>query len=148
MKTVLALRGKSNRGKSQTIRTVVEFLSERHPDAVAEYSHTTKSDARVVLTIHGVKIGVESHTNPKQSLDLFERIGCHVIICATRTRGAAVDAVNELQGFEVLWLEQPEKSQPNEQILRSLAMVREIVEKVEALVAAAEQPVRSLAARA
>jgi ABC-type dipeptide/oligopeptide/nickel transport system ATPase component len=149
LKTLFALRGKSNTGKSQTLRTIVEMLSEKHPNGVIEHNHTTKTDMRVALTINGVKIGVESQEDPKESLDLFVRIGCDVIICATRTRGAAVDAVNELQGFDVQWLEQPQQSQPYEQVLRSLAMAREMAERVEVLIAAAQpRPVRSLAASA
>ena len=146
MKTLFALKGKSNRGKSQTIRTVVEMLTDKHPNALIEYKHTTKADVRVVLTIKGVKIGVESQGDPKPSLDLFLRSGCDVIICATRRRGAAIDAVNALQGFDLQWLEQEERSQPHEQILRSLATARQIFEKVEMLISAAERvPARSLA---
>lgn len=149
MKTLFALRGKSNTGKSQTIRTLVEMLSEKHPNGVIEHNHTTKADMRVALTINGVKIGIESQEDPKESLDLFVRIGCDVIICATRTRGVAVDAVNAMQGFDVQWLEQPQQSQPNEQVLRSLAMAREMTERVEVLIGAAQpRSARSLAASA
>ena len=125
------------------------MLSDKYPNGSSEHNHTTKADMRVVLTINDVKIGVESQEDPKESLDLFVRIGCDVIICATRTRGAAVDAVNALQGFDVQWLEQPQQSQPHEQVLRSLVMAREMAEKVEVLIAAAQpQPARSLAASA
>ena len=124
------------------------MLSDKYPNGSSEHNHTTKADMRVVLTINDVKIGVESQEDPKESLDLFVRIGCDVIICATRTRGAAVDAVNALQGFDVQRLEQPQQSQPHEQVLRSLVMAREMAEKVEVLIAAQPQPARSLAASA
>lgn len=152
MKNIFALRGKSNVGKSQTIRTVVEMLTAKHPDATVEYNHRTKVDELVVLTVDGWKIGIESQSNPnsrwiKESLNLFVRTGCDVIICATRTSGAKVDAVNALQGFDVQWLDQPEKSQPYEQVLRSLAMAREIVERVDVLIGSTAQPqVHSLSA--
>ena len=154
MKNVFALRGKSNVGKSQTIRTVVEMLTTKHPDALVEHSQTTKVDVRTVLTIDGLKIGIESQGDPngswiKESLDRFVRIGCDVIICAARTTGATADAVNALQGFHVQWLEQSEKSQPYEQVLRSLAMAREIAERVEELIGSTAQPrVRSVSATA
>ena len=139
-------------GKSQTIRTVVEMLAAKHPNATIEYNHTTKVDVRVVLTINGLKIGVESQGGPngrliKESLDLFVRIGCDVIICATRTSGRTVEAVNALQDFDVHWLEQRAKSQTYEQILRSLAVARNLVEKVEALIGSLEPaPARSMSA--
>jgi hypothetical protein len=140
-------------GKSQTVRTVVEMLTTKHPQAKIEHRHTTKVDVRVVLTINGLKIGIESQGDPsgrlvKPSLDLFVRLGCDVIICTTRTRGATVDAVSALPGFDVEWLEQREKSQPYEQVLRSLAMARNIVEKVEALIGSTEPAARSMSATA
>jgi len=132
-------------GKSQTIRTVVELLTANHPDAKIEHNHTTKVDTRVVLTINGRKIGIESRLI-NDGLDLFLNVGCDVIVCATRTSGKAVNAVNALRGFDIHWFEQPKKSQPYEQILRSLTMARQIVEEVEALI----QPalVRAMAATA
>lgn len=156
MKNVFALWGPSNTGKSQTIRTVIEMIAAKHPSVKIEQNYTTKVDARVVLTINDLKIGIESQGNPnsrliKESLDLFVRIGCDVIICSTRTSGATKDAVDALQsqGFDVHWLEQPRRSQPYEQVLRSLAMAREIVEKVEALIQSAKPaPARSMSATA
>lgn len=154
MKSLFALRGKSNIGKSQTIRTVVELLTAKHPDAAIEHKLTTKANVRVVLTLNNVKIGIESDGRPngrlvKESLDLFVSVGCDVIVCATRTSGATADAVNTLQGFDVHWLEQQEKSQLHEQVLRSIGMARAIVEKVDASVElAAPQPARSFSASA
>jgi hypothetical protein len=145
LKNLFALRGASNMGKSQTIRTVVELLSANHPEATIEHDHTTKTDTRIVLTINGWKIGIESRLI-NDSLRLFIDAGCDVIVCATRTSGATVNAVNALQRFDIRWFEQPKKSQPYEQILRSLAMARQIVAELEALI----QPalVRTMAATA
>ena len=151
MKNLFALKGTTNKGKSQTIRTVVELLTQNHPDATVEHNHTTKSDVRVVLTINGWKIGVESQGSRlvNGSLDLFVNDGCDVIVCATRSYGANVNAVNALQGFDVQWFEQPEKSQPYEQILRSLTMARQIVANVDALIGSAKPSLaRSMSASA
>jgi hypothetical protein len=141
-------------GKSQTIRTIDEMLNLKYPDATREHNHITKVDVRVVLTINGLKIGIESQSNPntrliKESLELFLREGCNVIICATRTSGATVDAVNALQGFSAQWIDQREKSKPYEQVLRDLVVAREIVKQVEVLIGSTEQrPARSLSASA
>jgi len=117
------------------------MLTEKYADTLVEHNHTTIVDVRVVLTINGLKIGIESQGDPnglKESLDFFVRIGCDVIVCATKTGGATVSAVNALQGFDVHWLEQQPKSQPHEQVLRSLIQAREIVIKVETLIASHE----------
>jgi hypothetical protein len=143
------LRGKKRTGKSQTIRTAIEMLTAKHPDATVEHDDTTKVDTRVILALNGWKIGIESQGDPKASLDLFVNAGCDVIVCATRTYGPTVNAVKALEGFDIHWLEHPEKSQPHEQILRSIAMARQIVENVEPLIRSAKPaPPRSMSATA
>ena len=146
MKNLFALRGRKNIGKSQTIRTAVEMLTTNHPDATIEHNHTTKKDIQTVLTINGWKIGIDSQGG---SLESFVNAGCDVIVCATRTSGRTVDAVNALQGFQIQWIEQPEKSRAHEQILRSIAMARQIVERVEALIRSTKPaPARTMSATA
>jgi len=140
LKNLFALRGTTHKGKSQTIRTVVELLTQNHPDATIEHNHTTKAEIRIVLTINGLKIGIDSQSGrlASGSLALFVNDGCDMIVCATRTSGAAVNAVDALHGFDIHWFEQPEKSKPYEQILRSLMMARQIVAQVETRIRSAK----------
>ena len=98
-----------------------------------------------MLGINGVKIGVESG-RPQESFDLFVSLGCEVIVCATRTTGETVNAVNALPGYEVVWLEQRAQSVPFEQVLSNLAMARHIVEETEKSIASAKPAVLSRAA--
>lgn len=144
MKKVFALKGRRNIGKSQTIRTVDELLRVKYPSASVEHEHRTRAELRVVLSLNGVKIGVESST--KAGLDLFASLGCDVIICPTRTTGQTINAVNALPGYEVIWLEQRPQSMPFEQVLSNLAMARHIVEETEKSIAAAKPAVLSRAA--
>jgi hypothetical protein len=103
LKKVLALKGRRNVGKSQTIRTVDELLCAKYPVASVEHEHRTRVELRVVLSINGVRIGVESGARTQSSFDLFVSLGCDVIICPTRTTGQTVNAVNALPGYEVVW---------------------------------------------
>ena len=96
MKKVFALKGRRNVGKSQTIRTVDELLRAKYQSATVEHEHRTRAELRVVLSIDGVKIGVES---TGENLDLFVNLGCEIVICATRTKGKTVNAVNALPGY-------------------------------------------------
>jgi hypothetical protein len=144
LKKVFALKGRRNVGKSQTIRTVDELLRAKYPDAIVEDEHGTRTELRVVLSINGVKIGVESSTNA--NVDLFVSLGCDVIICPSRTKGQTVNAVNALPGYEVIWLEQRSQSVPFEQVLSNLAMARHIVEETEKSIALAKPAVLSRAA--
>lgn len=144
MKKVFALKGRRNIGKSQTIRTVDELLRAKYPGVSVEHEHRTRAELRVVLSLNGVKIGVES--SAKAGLDLFASLGCDVIICPTRTTGQTINAVNALPGYEVIWLEQRPQSMPFEQVLSNLAMARHIVEETEKSIAAAKPAVLSRAA--
>ena len=150
MKKAIALKGKSKIGKSQTIRTVDELLRLKYPGAIVEHEYGTRVEVRVVLSINGVKIGIETTgENIKrinESFDLFVNLGCEVIICATRTTGKTVIAVNALPGYEVVWLEQRAQSNPVEQVLGNLAMARQIVEETEKSIAASKPAVLSHAA--
>ena len=71
MKKLFALKGRRNVGKSQTIRTVEELLRAKYPGAGVEHEHRTKVELSVVLSINGVKIGVESDVRIQSSFDLL-----------------------------------------------------------------------------
>ena len=150
MKKVFALRGRRKIGKSQTIRTVDELLRLKYPSVSIEHEYRTKAELRVVLCVNGVKIGIESTGEKieriKASFDLFVSLGCDIIICASRTTGRTVDAVNALPQYEVVWLEQQVESVPFEQVLSNLAMARHIVEATEECIASAKPAVLSHAA--
>jgi Cdc6-like AAA superfamily ATPase len=98
MRTIIAIYGKSNSGKTSTIKEISRVLCERNnisPQLVAEKGE----DIYQVLEIQKVKIGIISQGDVgnwvKEYLkELFDR-GCTIIICATRTRGSTCDAVKE-----------------------------------------------------
>ena len=141
MKKVFALKGRRNIGKNQTIRTADELLRAKYPSARVEHEHRTRAELRVVLEIDGVKIGVESTGE-----NIGRLLGCDVIICATRTTGKTVNAVNALPGYEIVWLEQQAQSAPFEQVLSNLAMARHIVEETEKSIVSAKPAILSRAA--
>jgi len=90
----------------------------------------------VVLTINGVKIRIESQGDPgsrlEESLLLFVKIKCTVVVCATRTRGQTVNAVEKLQpDYEVIWIEQDVRLIESEQEPSNKAMAQRLVEEVE-----------------
>ena len=144
MKKVFALKGRRSVGKSQTIRTADELLCAKYPDARVEHEDRTRAELKAVLSINGVRIGVESGS--QASLDFFVSLGCDVIICATRTKGKTVNAVNALPGYEVVWLQQQAQFAPFEQVLSNLAMARHIVEETEKSIASAKPAVLTRAA--
>ena len=142
-KKIIGLRGKRNVGKSQTIKKVYDLFKSKHNSIKEELKIEGKTDIRVVLTIGTTKIGIESQGDPGaggrllKSLPLFVKLGCMVIVCATRTKGKTVETVEKLQpDYEVLWFEQKAvKSSIPEQQVSNIAMAKQIIGEVEKTIA-------------
>jgi hypothetical protein len=135
VKKVIALKGISNVGKSQTIKKVYELLLKIYPSAKIEKKFIGV-DITVVLSIGEIKIGIESQGDPnsrlRNSLAYFVEINCQIIICATRTYGQTVDAVNKLEGsYEIKWVDQTVKPILAEQEYSNGLVAKHIVEEVE-----------------
>jgi ABC-type phosphate transport system ATPase subunit len=104
IKKIFALTGVTNTGKSTTIRTVYNLLRAKYPKAKEEPgAKLNRVDIKVVITINGVRIGIESQGDPgkksrlSQSLKEFVDSGCSIIVCARRKRGRTFEAVEELR---------------------------------------------------
>jgi hypothetical protein len=147
MKTAIVLKGVRDTGKSPTIRTVDELLRGKYSSATVVHESRIRAELRVVLSINGVSIGIESSAENisriQESFDLFVNLGCDVIICATRTSGKTVTAVKALSDYEVIWLEQRVQPDPMERIFSSIEMARRIVEETEKSIASAKPAVLS-----
>lgn len=107
---VFVLKGVANVGKSQTIKKAYELIIEKYPNTeTEEVSNYPNIEIRAIITINDIKIGIESQGDPNgrliNSLSLFTKKKCQIIICATRTRGATVNAVKNLQpGYTIVWI--------------------------------------------
>jgi hypothetical protein len=108
MGKVVAVQGVSNVGKSTAIRAAYDAILAKYPSAMVSY-RLLRKDVRAVITIDGVKIGIESQGDPGsrllESLKLFVKEGCDLIVCATRTSGATVEALNRLgHRYDIEWI--------------------------------------------
>ncbi len=144
----VALMGITNVGKSWTVKKVYELLLSKYKDATTDEDPKpilpVRGDIRVVLTINGVKIGIESQGDPKgrlvkkpdDSISLFVDVGCEVIICATRKCGQTVDAVNVLgqKNYYVIWFKQEKKKSASEWEQSNLAMANKLVKEAEKII--------------
>jgi|ERR1035437_6533829 GTPase SAR1 family protein len=107
-KQVLGLYGTANAGKSTTLRKLYELLTKAYPAAHIEIIHPVRVDFTVIIEIDGVLIGIESQGDPgsrlAESIELFKKRGCVIIVCTTRTRGSTVVIVEALQPeFTITW---------------------------------------------
>lgn len=107
MKILIALKGRANSGKSSTIKTAYGLLKERNPETLNEV-FIDGVDIKVIMTIDGIKVGIESQGDPDsrlgESLKDFSIADCKVIVCATRTRGMTVNWVNQQSDYTPEWL--------------------------------------------
>ena len=69
-RTIIAVRGVANQGKSASIKIVYSLLRELYPAAKIEELNIGV-DITVVITIDGVKVGIESQGDPNSRL--FQR---------------------------------------------------------------------------
>lgn len=116
-KTIVALYQAGGKGKSETIREFAKELLVAYPaykpvwPIGSAFKVPVSTDFRMVVSIGGKIIGVESKGDPntdldKRLLELSDKFACDVIICATRTKGDTVHAVDFLcstRGYQTIW---------------------------------------------
>lgn len=109
-KTVFANWGHARQGKSDTIKRIAQIILDNYPNATTDISPIDYSaDITVIVSVDNLKIGIESQGDPDShlpdSLKKFSADNCDIIICATRTSGGTVWAVQKLSPmYEIIWV--------------------------------------------
>lgn len=113
-RTMLALWGISNVGKTTTIRMVYEELrAEADTICITPGLLARKEVKAAILEIDGVLVGFASQGDfaeiLRERLEPLIEAGCSVILCATHTRGGTVDIVTELAEssdppYKLVWI--------------------------------------------
>ncbi|ARV19175.1 hypothetical protein AEP_02248 [Curvibacter sp. AEP1-3] len=141
MKKIFTVSGRSNLGKSQTIKAVYEQLFKVFPDLkVIRDIRETEIEIRAVISVNGHRIGVESRGDNRkivdESLSIFAEAKCQFILCATRSRGGTTDAVQEfaqLNKFTVETILKIGEPDVTAQSQANKKLARKIVKDIEAL---------------
>ncbi len=137
MNTIIAIRGVPNTGKTETIIKFYNLLKSKYPTSKIE-NEIFGLDIRVIITINGVKIGIESQGDPKsrllKSIPLFVRNQCNIIVCATRTRGETVELIKEQENYEIIWHKKSRIKGVVQQEESSTKMANTIMEKIVDLI--------------
>ncbi|MDR0786080.1 MAG: hypothetical protein LBE74_09430 [Treponema sp.] len=132
MGSIFALYGRSNCGKSESIKNVFNLLKSKYPSAKVNMVFTGTDIKVIMATIKGLYIGIESQGDPysrlEQSLIDFENAGCDIIFCASRTRGMTVDWINSHRGKYIIdWTDQKyvagKTAQTNNNLLIAQALI-------------------------
>jgi len=123
-KKILALQGKADSGKTETIVLVLEELLTM-ASGVPEVRRGNKRKGNLkpevlyaILKIHGVLVGISSQGDHANHIRRYVTIlvdrGCKVIVCATRSRSSSssVTALKDIASeskprFTIEWVEKP-----------------------------------------
>lgn len=94
-KTIFALQGPGNAGKTTTIR--MAYMMCRPSDTPVCDDFVADDDFICTLNLNGVKVGFASGGDWPSAVKgaLDKLVECQIIVCATRTRGGTVTEVNK-----------------------------------------------------
>ncbi|WP_196889057.1 hypothetical protein [Aureivirga sp. CE67] len=143
-KTIIAIYGRENEGKSETIKNVHKSLLYKFPNAkkIPENQKIDYSeDINTCISINDFIIGFESQGDPKSrminenTLNNLAEKNCDIIICASRSKGETVHKVNEIANefnYNVLWISSFFSRQLNTEFLNKKAS-ENIIEIIKGL---------------
>lgn len=138
MKKIYALYGSSEKGKSETIKILLEKLKLKYPEhkIMNIISPIYSGDIRVVIKINDRIIAIESQGDPNsrifKSIPEFVNINADIIICATRTRGETVKLVERQKDkYEIVWIRKESSINKSEYTTDNQKIAEKILEKIE-----------------
>lgn len=107
---VIVLQGKGERGKSTTLRRLIEILEKENAEKIGEpEKERKKNDTWAAFEYNGRIIGIttsgdnEDELKPVIEYELPEN--CNIIVCAARTKGSSVDYINDhFKKDLIIWL--------------------------------------------
>ncbi len=113
-KLVIVVSGVSNRGKTKSIKKVVDLLQKKYPEGELSKSlqPTLTVDILHIFTVGNVKIGIASQGDSRDKLEEFFnkliQAGSEIIVCACHTPTSAtyrfIDALDR-QKYDVVFIE-------------------------------------------
>lgn len=107
-KTIIALQGPPNRGKSLTIGILFDLMKDNGYEVIMDKKRKTSKDFFVILKKNGVLVGICSYGDEKYLIqdrcNRFIDAGCEIIVCACHTDGPTVDAVRSFRGFSPVFV--------------------------------------------
>jgi basic membrane lipoprotein Med (substrate-binding protein (PBP1-ABC) superfamily) len=115
LRKMYVLQGCPNCGKSSTIKEIYNILSNNYPNStIHNYFQAQPPAQDIKITMNGVKqhlIGIESQGDPNsrlaQSLDDFDKAGCDIIFCASRSTGTTVNVVKSYSNnYQIFFIDQ------------------------------------------
>ncbi len=138
-KKIIAIYGRKNEGKTDTIRRIVDNIKTLFPNSTDGLLKTEDGEIFGTIQIENTRIGIESQGDPKGRMmtqdTLSKLTDCNIIICATRTRGETVHYVENIASKSpIIWISSSYCPELNHDILNELA-ARHILQIITSLLA-------------
>lgn len=96
MKTIICLWGGAGIGKTSSIRVVWDRLNISNQPPL----HQSADDICAIVPFCNSTVGIASQGDPYSAqdewLEELMNLGCEIIVCASRTKGSTVDAVEDV----------------------------------------------------
>ena len=145
MKTIVVLRNKGDKGKTETLRAFANIIISTYPElkeiTPIPINVPTEHDFKLVVEINGKIIGIESQGDPNSGLReklelLANKDQCDLILCSTRTKRDTVRAVNEIAqkyNYDKIWTSTYEIANKNNEQLVNTLKGKHILELIQQL---------------
>lgn len=136
MKKIIAVRGKSNVGKTGSIKKALELLRERYPLAIITPIKNQK-DIIIKATIKDQVIIFASGGDTQEILDnmlkTIKNENVDILICATKSRGKTVRTIENCSlGTPIIWIEKNwSSSLESEQEAENRTIACEILDHIQ-----------------
>ena len=102
-KTIIALQGDADTGKSITIGLLFEMMKHNGFEVIQDKKQKNSKDFFVILKKNEILIGVSSYGDTeyfiKERCGRFVDAGCEIIVCACHQKGKTVSAVHSFVGY-------------------------------------------------
>jgi nucleoside-diphosphate-sugar epimerase len=153
MKTIIALRGKSNSGKTSTfliladsmiktgfIEDVGNFQERKNRKIGRDFWQIFKKGKTTIGVVSAGDVG----EGVKQFLeDLDKGHGCSIILCTCRSFGETVKAINEKVGFVAKFEEKKRELDKNKQQVADTEAAERVLETLNKLLLSTSDPILS-----
>lgn len=145
MSTIIAVYGRQNEGKSETIKNVCKILLANFPNVIPSIpiqDINYNSDILLTIQLGTILIGIESQGDPNSRMIYDDTVKdlvnqkCDIIICATRTDGMTVQKVDNIAAsfqYRVIWKSSYYNSGCNNNVLNFIS-AEEIVNLIKSII--------------
>jgi len=97
MKKIIALKGKSNTGKTTSIKRIYEWIKNNYAIKIITPNTWSGDDIKTIIKVDGFVIGIcsagDEGSTVKSYMDEFDKNRCDLILCACRTKGQTFQAI-------------------------------------------------------